>query len=157
MRLLAAAAVILALVGCSGGTDDAAPTTTTERPSTTTTLATTTTTVDLTSRPAPPTSAEDAASMIEAAEVVLHDPGVADTDPRVARAGHIEQVAMRALADHPDWDAAVAKRLSAAYRQAAVDDAAAGRDLRSLVRTPKPNLPAWTIVEPAPADELRRY
>jgi hypothetical protein len=63
---------------------------------------------------------------------------------------------MRTLADHPAWDAEVATGLPAADRGAAVDDAAAGRDLRSLVRAPKPELPAWTIVEPAPADELRR-
>jgi membrane-bound lytic murein transglycosylase B len=91
------------------------------------------------------------------AEGVLHDGAIGDADRRVARAGHVEQVAMRALADHPEWDAAVLAALPAAHRSAAVDDAAAGRDLRSLVRTPKASLPAWTIVEPAPADELRRY
>src|SRR5204863_480346 len=76
---------------------------------------------------------------------------------RKLQAAHLEQVAVRALADHVEWDSAVAATLPEPYRATAADDAAAGRDLRSLVRTPKPNLPAWNIVEPAPADELRRY
>jgi hypothetical protein len=74
----------------------------------------------------------------------------------VARAGHEEQVLTRAIADHPDWDGALG-RLPAGVRQTAIGNVAASRDLRSLVRTPKPTLPAWTIVEPAPASELRSY
>lgn len=157
MRWLATAAVVLALTACAGGSDAAGPATT-EQSSTTTTAtpATTTTTVDLTIRPTAPTSADELVRRVAEAEATLHDATLGDADPRVARAAHEEQVLMRALADHPEWDSAI-DRLPAAYRQTAVDDAAAGRDLRSLVRTPKPNLPAWTIVEPAPADELRRY
>ncbi|MCU1488386.1 MAG: hypothetical protein JWN67_5132 [Actinomycetia bacterium] len=157
MRRFAVAAAIVTLAACSGGSDGAAPTTT-ERSTTTTSAAptTTTTTIDLTARPAAPTSAGEVAASIQSAEGVLHDAGIADDDPRVARAAHVEQVAMRALADHPAWDADVLAALPVAYRPIAVDDAAAGRDLRSLVKSPKPNLPAWTIVEPAPADELKR-
>jgi soluble lytic murein transglycosylase-like protein len=33
----------------------------------------------------------------------------------------------------------------------------AGRELRALVRNPKPNLPAWRIVEPEPVDVLRGH
>jgi membrane-bound lytic murein transglycosylase B len=152
------AAAVVVLAACSSSGSDEAMTTTSSSTTTSTTVATTTTTtVDLTVRPVPPATADDAARAIREAETVLHDASLADDDPRVARAAHVEQVAMRALADHPAWDADVLAALPEAYRQAAVDDAAAGRDLRSLVRTPKPELPAWTIVEPAPADELRRY
>ncbi|MCU1374451.1 MAG: hypothetical protein JWO68_1737 [Actinomycetia bacterium] len=152
MRRLAAAAAIIAMTACSSGSDAAAPTTT-ERTTTSTTAApTTTTTIDLATRPAAPTSGPELARRFDAAEATLHDAALADDDPLVIRAAHEEQVLVRALADHPEWDGAI----SGAYRQTAVDDAAAGRDLRSLVRTPKANLPAWTIVEPAPADELRR-
>jgi membrane-bound lytic murein transglycosylase B len=154
---VAAAVVVLAACSSSGSDQAATTTSTASAPTTSTTLVTTsTTTVDLTVRPAPPVSADDAAHVIAEAEDVLHDSSLADDDPRVKRAAHVEQVAMRALADHPDWDAAVLAALPEAYRPIAADDAAAGRDLRSLVRTPKPELPAWTIVEPAPADELRR-
>jgi membrane-bound lytic murein transglycosylase B len=155
-----AAAVLTLAAGCTGGgSDGAAPTTTTVRSTTTTSVApsTTTTTVDLDTRPEPPATPEAAAATITAAEDVLHDAALADDDRRVARAAHLEQVAMRAVADHPAWDAAVLAAVAPAFRQTVVDDVAAGRDLRSLVRSPKPNLPAWTIVEPAPADELRGY
>jgi membrane-bound lytic murein transglycosylase B len=161
-RLAAAAAVLaLALASCSssGGDHRGASPTTTDRPTTTTSAPPTTTTIaaDLTRRPPAPATPTEAATAFQGAEAVLHDAALADDDPRVARAGHVEQVAARALADHPQWDADVARLLPAADRAAAADDAAAGRDLRALVKTPKADLPAWTIVEPAPADELRRY
>lgn len=157
IRLLVAVAVVALATACS--TDDSAAPSVTTALSTTTTAptTTTTTTVDLRSRPRPPESAAEAVDMIAEAEAVIHDAALADDDPRVARAAHLEQVAMRALADHPEWDAEVAAGLAPQYRQAAADNAAAGRDLRALVRTPKPTMPAWTIVEPAPATELRRY
>jgi membrane-bound lytic murein transglycosylase B len=159
VKHLAVAAAIVTLAACSGGGSDGAAPATTERSTTTTSAApsTTTTTIDLSTRPVPPASAADAATSIEAAEGVLHDARIGDDDPRVAQAAHVEQVAMRALANHPVWDTEVLAALPAAYRPIAVDDAAAGRDLRALVKAPKPNLPAWTIVEPAPADELKRY
>jgi membrane-bound lytic murein transglycosylase B len=95
--------------------------------------------------------------MITGAERTLHDAAIADDDPLVARAGHVEQVATRTLVDHPAWDGAVSAALAPAARATVVDDVAAGRDLRALVQAPKPDLPPWTIVDPAPADELRRY
>ena len=159
MRRLAAAAILTLAVACSGGGSDGAarPATTTTSSTTTSTVpSTTTTTIDLTVRIPAPTSVPEFLALFGSAEQVLHDAGIPDDADEVAQAGHAEQVAVRALADHPAWDAAVTAALPDALRQAAIDDAAAGRDLRSLVRTPKPNLPAWTIVEPAPADELRR-
>lgn len=165
MRRTAAAVLAAALLaGCGGGGDDAAAprsTTTTAAPSSTTTTTTapptTTTTIDLVSRPVPPASAAAVAQQLIATDAVIHDTALADDDPRVARAGHEQQVALRALADHPEWDAEVAAALPPALRPVAAENAAANRSLRSLVRSPKPTLPAWTIVEAAPPDELRRY
>jgi membrane-bound lytic murein transglycosylase B len=158
MRRAAALAAALLLAACSSdsGHEEVRKTDSTVTRTTETTApasTTTTTTVDLTSRPAVPSTAEEAGAMLEAAEAVIHDEALADDDPRVARAAHEEQVAIRAIADHPGWE----KEVGAPWVDAAVDDATAGRELRSLVRTPKPTLPAWTIVEPAPAAELRGY
>ena len=157
MRRASVLAVLVVVAACSSGSGDdevrKTDTTVTGTTETTAPPSTTTTTVDLTTRPAVPASATEAAAMLEAAEAVIHDQSLADDDPRVARAAHEEQVAIRAIADHPGWE----REVGAPWVDAAVDDATAGRELRALVRTPKPTLPAWTIVEPAPAAELRGY
>ena len=158
-RLTLAGVLLAGACSAGGSGHDAAPVIT-SRPTTTSTSTVappTTAALDVGTRPKAPTSATETVRVLTTAEATLHDDALADDAPAVALAAHVEQVAMRALADHPEWDAAVATGLPAAYRQTAVDDAAAGRDLRSLVRTPKPTLPAWTIVDAAPADELRRY
>ena len=151
-------AVLLLVAACSSGDDDEkADTSTTEAPVTTTTEATTTTTVDLQSRPPAPASAEEVAEDVAASEAVLRDLALPVDDARVARAGHVQQVAYRALAEHPEWDAGVGELLPPDLRASAAANASANRELRSLVRTPRAELPAWRIVDPAPADELRRY
>jgi membrane-bound lytic murein transglycosylase B len=150
-RAVAAAVVALALgnAACtsSGSDDDGATTTTTTSrrvPSTTTTTAI--------ERTAPATAAE-AARRIELVESVIHDPAITDDDPRLAAAGHAEQVLVRAYADHPDWLATVPER----WRATVADGVEAQTALRSLVATePKTTLPAWTIRAPKPIAELRR-
>ena len=154
MRKVAALAVAV-LAGCSGGSDETAPTTSTARETTTTTAMPTTTTTTWPARPALPASAGETAEALRQAEEALHRPDLGDGE--LAYSSHLQQVATRVLAGHPEWDAEVLAALPAEHRQAVVDNVEAGRQLRSLVRTPKPNLPAWTIVEAAPADELRRY
>jgi membrane-bound lytic murein transglycosylase B len=156
VRRLATVALVVLAACSSSPARRASPPTSTTTTATAAPSTTTTTTVDLTARPTAPRSAREAAAAITTAEAVLHDPAIGDDDPRVALAGHVEQVAMRALAEHPAWDAEVAAMLPPGARETAADDAAAGRDLRALVRAPKPELPAWTIVAPAPAAELRR-
>lgn len=148
-------AAVLVVGACSGGDDES--TAPIKPPRTTSTTTTTTTTVDLQSRPPSPASASEAATVITGAEDVIHDARLADDDPRVARAAHVEQVAARTIAEHPHWDERVLADVPKAYRQAVIDNVAASRELRALVAKPRPNLPAWRIVEPAPADELRRY
>ena len=158
MRRLLPLAILL-VVACSSPDDEQARTTTTDAPTTTTTEAptTTTTAVDLQSRPPAPTSPEELVDDVVAAEAVLDDQAVPIDDDRVARAGHVQQVAYRALAERPEWDARVAELLPDHLRAGAAANASANRELRSLVRTPRAELPAWRIVPPAPADELRRY
>ena len=55
--------------------------------------------------------------------------------------------AMRAFADHPEWELG---DVLSQWRAAVTDDVAAGRALRKLVGSPKPTLPPWRIVDAAP-------
>jgi membrane-bound lytic murein transglycosylase B len=150
MRKLAVAVALLAAACSSGGSHDAASTTT-SAPTTTTTTAptTTTTTVDL----SVPTTAADAARRLDAAESVIHDSSVADDDPRLAVAGHVEQIVIHVYVDHPDWASAVPDR----WKPTVTDDTAAANALTGLVGPGNPNLPAWTIRRPKPIPELRKY
>jgi glucose/arabinose dehydrogenase len=114
--------------------------------------------IDLTARPETPATAHGAASMLADAEASIHDPErAADESDRLAHAAHVEQVAVRAIAEHPDWDREVLDSLPDEWDQAMRDNVTASRELRALVGRPHADLPAWHIVEPAPADELRRY
>ena len=114
--------------------------------------------VDLSVRPPAPGTADDAAAMLAGTEALIHDPSRApDGSDVLAHAAHVEQVAVRALADHPEWDARVYAALPEEWRAATRDNVTASRELRALVTSPRPNLPAWHIVDPAPADELLHY
>jgi hypothetical protein len=102
----------------------------------------------------PPVAANDPAALAEqivAAERAIRDPGVTGTE--LAWAGHLQQLTHRRLVEHPGWLgavlAAVPDELHATVR-ANVD---AGADLRAML-TPRDELPAWRIVEPAPAEQL---
>jgi membrane-bound lytic murein transglycosylase B len=74
----------------------------------------------------------------------------------VDAAGHLQQVAVSALVGRPEWDAPVAAALPAELRPAVAADVAAGRELRALLPTPRPTLPAWRIRPPSPPDVLRQ-
>ena len=149
-------ALLLVAAACSGGDDDdrAAPSSTT---TSTTTVASTTTT----SAPAPdvaPVAATDPDGLAEqllAAHAAIDDP--ATSDEELAAAGHLQQVAYRALAARPEWDDDVRAALPASLRESMDANVLAGRQLRALVRNPRPNLPAWRIVPPEPADVLRAH
>ena len=157
MRRLVAALVVVAACG-GGGDDDAAPsTTTTEAPATTTTTAppTTTTTIDLERQPAVAGDPAGLAAQIVEAETKVRDESV--TGAELAQAAHLQQLAYRKLADNPDWDDDVDAALPAELRPVARANVAANRELRSLVRNPRPELPAWRIVDAAPMEELRSY
>ncbi len=95
------------------------------------------------------------AEQILVAERAIRDE---DTSPEaIARLGHLQQVAYRALVVRPEWDAEVAAALPSDLRPVMAANVAAGRELRRPLRNPQTKLPAWRIVEPAPAAELRAY
>ena len=149
---------LLVLVAC-GGDDEAATTTTTSTtaaPTTTTTEpTTTTTTIDLEQQPAVADDPEALAAQIEESERQVRDPSV--TGAALAQAAHLQQLAYRKLGDNPGWDGAVEAVLPDDLREPMRRNVAAVRELRSLVRNPRPELPAWRIVDAAPMEELRSY
>ena len=95
------------------------------------------------------------AAQIVAAEDAIADPA---TPPRVlAAAGWLQQVAYRELGARPGWDdrvrSSVPTRLAGRVRA----NVASRREFRSMHYTLSDTLPAWRIVEPAPARELLRH
>jgi membrane-bound lytic murein transglycosylase B len=158
--LTAVVAVVLAVAGCSSGGDDhtgAPPRPTTAAPSTaststsTTAAPTTTSTTPPAITPDPPGSAADAARDVVESEDAIHRDGIAPDE--LALAARRQQVAYRAIAAHPEWDADVHARVPQRLQAALDANVDAARQLRALTR-PRPALPPWHIVAPAPRDEL---
>jgi hypothetical protein len=160
--------VAAALAACSS---DEAPATGSLSTSTTATTATVTTTT-VTTAAATSTSTSttivsgvfaDAASLagdLSTIEAGIRAPDV--TPAALADLGRRQQLAYRAVNRHPEWHAALLEQVDPvasgplsfhlAARQALADHAA-GRPPSD----PPTTLPAWTIVEPLPIDELRGY
>lgn len=166
--LLSAALGAGALAGCSSGSETARPTTTrhptsgpTSTPASTSAITSTTTappgpatsTVEPSAPPAPSTPAEAAAS-VTAAEDAIATPST--TGEALASAAKRQQVAYRAVAAHPEWDAAVRDAVPARWHANLEANVTAGRELRALTK-PRDALPPWHIVAPAPAAELLAY
>ncbi|HUH08324.1 MAG TPA: lytic transglycosylase domain-containing protein [Egibacteraceae bacterium] len=99
-------------------------------------------------------AADDAAGLaaqIEAAERAIRADG---TDPaRLERAGRLQQLAYRRLSREAGLRERVAALLADDLRSIADANVRAGEQLRSTV-TSGAELPEWTIVEPAPPDQL---
>ena len=104
-----------------------------------------------------PVAANDPAGLAE--QILAAERAIRSTtaDSELAYFGHLQQVAYRALAEHPEWDAEVSAALPEDLRPVMAANVDAGRELRRPHRNPESLLPAWRIVEPAPADELRAY
>ncbi|MCU1394521.1 MAG: lytic transglycosylase [Ilumatobacteraceae bacterium] len=179
--LLAVGAVLW--VGCSsaddGGSSTVAPTEVPATVGSTTTIATPASepaTSPTTTAPSAVTTTttvdpEPTASSI-AAEIVAAERGIRDTSlslDAVAAFGRREQQAYQLLGRHPDLQAPVTALIPAdvttafafnmAARQAVVDHAAATAAAAASTSSttpspPSPTLPAWTIIEPRPIDEL---
>ncbi len=111
--------------------------------------------VDLAIAPIAGSDPAELAAQLLAAERGIRD--LASTPEQLAHFGHLQQVAYRALVVRPDWDAAVSAALPEDLRPVMAANVFAGRRLRRPVRVPQVALPAWRIVEPAPAAELRAY
>lgn len=161
--LTTALAVALALVvaACSSdGNTTAAPRPTTSSSSSTTSTtattvpATTTSTTPPAITPDSPGNAADAARDVVEAEDAIHRAGIAAD--ALALAARRQQVAYRAIAAHPEWDGDVHARVPPRLHTALDANVEAARQLRALTK-PRPTLPPWHIVAPAPRDELLAY
>jgi membrane-bound lytic murein transglycosylase B len=147
-------ALLIAVAACGGNdTEDAAPPTTTTSTTTTTVETTTSTTIDLDTAPVPASDPAALAVQIETAETAVRDDAIVGDE--LALAAHTQQVAYRALAARPEWDADVRAALPMSLRATVDANVAAGRELRALVKNPRPNLPAWRIVAAEPMEHLR--
>jgi soluble lytic murein transglycosylase-like protein len=170
-RTIVLTVALAALVACSGGgarpTDRAAvsdapaaaPSTTA---STTTLLAapsttTTTPTPVIVPPPGPKLPADPAAlaDALVAAEQTIRDP--AATSEQLDGAARVEQLAYRRIGEHPEWDNIVFPRVPPELTGAVATNVAARREFLNLTTKLSDTLPAWRIVEPAPADELLAY
>jgi membrane-bound lytic murein transglycosylase B len=110
-------------------------------------------------RPTEPKSAAEAAEQVVAAELAIADPGT--SAEALAEAGQLQQLAYRALATHSGWDDEVAALVPDHLRDVVADNVAVRRAFRSM-HPARPGdladeLPAWRIVRPRPAAELRGY
>lgn len=109
--------------------------------------------------PRRPTGAGDAARLIGAALDVISDPA-SDRDA-IALAGHVEQLAVREVSAHPRWTARMLERLPRRFRVQTRTNVAARLAFRSMHPTSPEDLadelPAWRIVAPAPAADLKRF
>ena len=117
------------------------------------------TTDPLADGPRRPKGAGDAARLIEAALTVISDP--AATPDAITLAGHVEQLAIREVSTHPRWTARMLQRLPRKFRDQARSNVEARLAFRSMHPTSPSELadelPAWRIVAPAPAAELKRF
>jgi hypothetical protein len=158
MTRLAAVALAAALVGCAaepGGVGRP------EREPAAATGTATTATTATTAPPAPdrcPVAAGDPAGLaaqLASAARVIADPAAGPEE--LDAAGHLQQVAVAALAARPEWDAAVAATLPPGQRGAVAADVGAVRELAALLTRPRATLPAWRIRRPPPPEVLRRH
>lgn len=103
-------------------------------------------------RPVAAADPEGLAAQIIAAEREVGDPGTAAE--ALAAAAHLQQVAYRALGAHPEWDAVVLAAVPADLVERVLLNAAARREFIGMHTRLSDTLPAWRIVDPAPAAEL---
>lgn len=174
LRPAAACVVALALTGaCSDGDglDSTGTTTTTDAPTSTTTApadsqpVTTTTDAPVVQPstpggrvyPAVPAARDDAAARLYAVERAIHT-----LDPEDAAwpdLAHEQQMLYRVIGRTVDWIPAVVEGAPADLRPTIERHLAARRSIAALSEgggEPPENVPAWEIVEPLPAADLKR-
>lgn len=100
-------------------------------------------------------SPEGLAEQIEAAEEAVRDPDTPADE--LAEMAHVQQVAYRTLAEQGDWHEPVIEALPDDLAGPAELHLAARLEFTSLNATPPDDVPAWRIVAPEPADDLRSY
>ncbi|MBS43852.1 MAG: lytic transglycosylase [Nocardioides sp.] len=102
-------------------------------------------------RPAGP---RQAARMLVAAEDAIAGPATGSA--RLRTAGHLAQVVYREIGEHPGWDRRVHAAVPRRLHRVLDHNVASRREFRSMHYTLSDTLPAWRIVEPAPARVLMR-
>jgi hypothetical protein len=104
--------------------------------------------------PLVPADAAELAALLTAVETALRDPATAAA--ALPRLGHQQQVIYRQLSRDPGRSEAVLALLDPAWRSVADRHLAARREFLTMQRRSRPlaALPAWRIIQPAPADEL---
>lgn len=87
-------------------------------------------------------------------EQAIRDP--ATPEEMLVEAARRQQAAYRAIGRHPEWDAMIRPRVPASLLDAYDRNVDARRQLAAMAH-PKDTVPPWTIVPPAPAEELLGY
>ena len=158
--LLSVVGGVLLVASCSDGAGPAGTASTAPPAPSTSAIVGTTVVAPSTDAPTttlPPVTAESIAAEITEAERGIRDPSLSEES--VAEFGRRQQRAYQLLARNPDLQDAVTASIpddvaptftfNVAARQAVLDHAAA-----SPPTEPPATLPAWTIIEPRPIDEL---
>ncbi len=156
------------LLGCVASSDadtlqraatvETTTTTSTTTPPASTASSTSTTTTTTAPEPVPlrptpvATSPSELAHRVVAAEQLVRDPATAPD--RVAAAAFELQLLYRQLGREPGWDAEVLANTPQELQLTVRNNADARRQFRSMHTKLSDTLPAWRIVDPAPADEL---
>ncbi len=91
--------------------------------------------------------------------VEIIDP--AASQDRIGLAGHVEQLAIREVSTHPRWTRRVLARLPRTFRDQVRSNVEARLAFRSMHPVSSADLadelPAWRILAPAPATDLKRF
>lgn len=102
-----------------------------------------------------PRTAAEAARRLAWAERAISHPATPARE--LVRAAHQQQLAYRAVGEHPAWDPAVLAGVPRSMRGVVGDNVAARREFRAMHLVLSDTLPAWRIVRPAPAARLLHY
>jgi hypothetical protein len=164
-RRVVALATVAAMLGACSSDNEAAPTSVSSTVASTSDAPTSTAEPTTTPATTSTTAPIDASVQTLAAELSAVEAGIRRPDATAAELdafGQRQQLAYRAVNRHPEWQAQLTASVDPvaqlplafhlAARQAQVDHAA-GKPPSDPVTT----LPAWTIVDPLPAEELLGY
>lgn len=106
-------------------------------------------------RAVPARTVRQLVGQIRWAEAAVAEPTTSGHELR--HAARVQQVAYRVLGTRPGWDARVYAALPRELHPAVRLNVAARREFRSMHYSLSDTLPAWRIVEPAPAKDLIRH
>jgi membrane-bound lytic murein transglycosylase B len=105
--------------------------------------------------PPPAADPHALARQVTIAEIAVRNP--ATSSELVAAAGRLAQVAYLTLVDRPDWEPAVLADIPVSLQDTVRRNTAAGREFQAMITRLPITMPAWRIIEPLPAPQLRTY